>query len=227
MGEDELIAQRLDLEIIPAILVKTKEKFLENINKVREYVNEIHIDVMDSKFVPNHTINPEEIGELPNGVKYEFHWMVEEPEKWIEKTKGDHLHQIHIETVKNWDNVVEAVKKVEGRLCIVLNPSTPVSKIEPYLKDVQRALIMSVVPGYSHQKYLESMEEKTRELRKKYPNLEIEIDGGIDFETIKRAAKAGADKFVSCSAVFSSQNIKEAIEKLKKNAQEGAKEWRK
>ncbi|MFA5049547.1 MAG: ribulose-phosphate 3-epimerase [Candidatus Micrarchaeia archaeon] len=225
-GETKSTAERLNLEVIPAILVKTKEEFINNINKVKDYVKEIHIDVMDNKFVPNYTIKPEEIKELPNGVLYEFHWMVENQIEWIEKTKGNHLHQIHIETIKdNWMEIIKAVKKAGGRLCLTLNPSTPVNKIEPYIKDAQRILVMCVVPGYSHQKYIEAMEDKIRYLREKYPKLEIEVDGGINFETIKRAASAGADKFVSCSAIYSSSNIKEAIEKLKENANEGAKIW--
>lgn len=222
----EYSTERLNLEIIPAILVKTKEEFINNINKVKKYVKEVHIDVMDNKFVPNYTTRPEEINELPKGVLYEFHWMVEDPAKWIEKTKGNHLHQIHIETIGNdWQKIKNAVKKSGGRICIALNPSTPINKIEQYAKDTQRILVMCVVPGYSHQKYIESMEEKIRYLKEKYHKIEIEVDGGINFETIKHAATAGADKFVSCSAIYSSSNIKEAIEKLKENANEGAKIW--
>lgn len=221
MGEEDTAVQSLELEILPAILVKTKEEFREKINKIKEYVKEIHIDVMDNKFVPNYTMKPEEIEELPGGVLYEFHWMVENPENEIAKIRGNHMHQIHVETIRdNWKEIVESVKKVGGRLCISLNPSTPLNKIELYVEDVQRVLIMCVVPGYSHQKYIQAMEEKIRQLREKYPDLEIEVDGGINFETIKRASAAGADKFVSCSTIFSSKNIKEAIEKLKKYAYE-------
>ncbi|MDD5022965.1 MAG: ribulose-phosphate 3-epimerase [Candidatus ainarchaeum sp.] len=215
----------LEVEVIPAILVKTKEEFIKNVKLVKDYVKEVHIDVMDNAFVPNYTIKPEEVEELPDGILYEFHWMVEEPEKWIKKTPGNHLHQIHIETVKNWEKIKSVVKEAGGRLCVVLNPDTPVKKIEEYVNDVQRILVMFVVPGYSHQRYIESMEEKVKYLREKYPKIEIEVDGGINFETAKKAGEAGADKFVSCSTIFSSENPEQAIEKLKRNAYQGAEKW--
>lgn len=239
MGEENTTVQKLDLEIIPAILVKTKKEFMENIEKVKKYVNEVHIDVMDNKFVPNYTVKPEEIEDLPKGVKYEFHWMVENPLLWMDKIIGNHLHQIHVETIKKfyvggktseseeerekysisqWKLLQIKIKENGGRIGIVLNPSTNLNKIEKYVQEVNRVTIMCVVPGYSHQGYLESMEEKIKELRDKYPSLEIEVDGGINFETIKRASASGADKFVSCSTIFSASDPKEAIEKLKKNA---------
>ncbi len=211
--------QVLDLEIIPAILTKEREVFIENIEKVKEFVNEIHIDIMDNKFVPNQTIEPGKV-ELPKGVKYQFHWMVEDPEKWIEKVPGDHLHQVHVESVKDWGMIKDSVKKAGGRLCIVLNPGTSIEKIIPYVEDTERIMVMCVVPGYSHQKYIVAMNQKIERLRERYPDMEIEVDGGVDFETIKQASKAGADKFVSCSTVFGAPDLKEAVEKLKKNAYE-------
>ena len=226
MGGENKNTQKLELEIIPAILVKTKKEFLENIEKVKEYVKEIHVDVMDNEFVPNYTLKPEEIKELPKGVKYEFHWMVENPIQYIKQIKGNHLHQIHVETIQNnWKEIKDVVKESGGRLCIVLNPSTPLQNILPCIQDVERVLIMFVVPGYSHQKYITSMEEKVKELRKRYPTMEIEVDGGINLETISSASKAGADKFVSCSTIFSSNSIKEIVSKLKDNAYIGKQKY--
>jgi len=221
MEEKSKTIPKFNLEIIPAILVKTKEEFLKNIQKVKNYVSEVHIDVMDGKFVSNKTLSIEDIieEELPEGVKYEFHWMISNPIEQIKKIKGDYLHQIQVETINdNWDEIKKTVSESGGRLCISLNPSTEISKIKRYIPDVQRVLVMFVVPGQSHQKYIERMEDKVKYLRTNYPDLEIEVDGGINFETIKKASKAGADKFVSCSTIFSAENRKDAINLLKKNA---------
>jgi len=77
----------MKLEVIPAILVKTREDLLDHISRVRVHVKTIHIDVMDNKFVPNSTIGTKELQELPTGLRYEMHWMVQKPEEWIAQVK--------------------------------------------------------------------------------------------------------------------------------------------
>lgn len=223
MGEEKKEAQWIDFAILPAILVKNKQEFLKQIEQVKEFVNEIHIDIMDNEFVPNWTVKPEEIGEFPysNKLGYVFHWMVQNPEKWIEKLKGNHLHLIQIESVENkshWERIKAMIKQSGGRIGLVINPKTELNKIIPYIPEVERVLVMFVEPGYSHQKYIPEVEEKVRELRRRYPKLNIEVDGGINLETIGKASKAGANVFAACSAIFSSGNVPEAIKKLRENA---------
>ncbi len=223
MGVEKKEAQWIDFGILPAILVKNKQEFLDQIEQVKEFVTEIHVDVMDNKFVPNFTVKPEEIGEFPysNKLKYTFHWMVQNPEKWIEKLDGNYLHLIQIESVNgqsHWEKIKTRIKEAGGRIGLVINPKTELSKLIPYIPEVERVLVMFVEPGYSHQKYIPEVEEKVRELRRRYPRLNIEVDGGINLETTGRASKAGANVFTACSAIFSSGNIPEAIKKLRENA---------
>ena len=223
MGEEKKEAQWIDFGVLPAILVKNKQEFLNQIEQVKDSVTEIHIDVMDNKFVPNWTVKPEEIGEFPysNKLKYTFHWMVKKPENWIDELRGNYLHLIQIESVESqshWEKIKKTIKESGGRIGIVINPKTELSKIIPYIPEVERVLVMFVEPGYSHQKYILEVEEKVRELRRRYPKLNIEVDGGINLETIGRASKAGANAFAACSAIFSSGNIPEAIKKLRESA---------
>jgi pentose-5-phosphate-3-epimerase len=109
------LSQKYEVEILPAILVKDRSHFLEQIEIVKPHVKGVHIDIMDDVFVPNKTLGPEELRPLPPGLEYSLHWMVESPEKWIAKLPGPHVHMIHVETVKSpshFDEIEKAVKKV-------------------------------------------------------------------------------------------------------------------
>ncbi|MEW6329168.1 MAG: ribulose-phosphate 3-epimerase [Candidatus Micrarchaeota archaeon] len=216
------------VEVVPAILVKSREELLEQIARVRESVSRVHIDIMDNVFVPNRTLGLESLGGLPNGISYEFHWMVKKPEKWISKVKGDHLHLVHAETITDWGAVKRACASSGGRLGLVLNPETPIEKLEPYLKDVSRVLVMAVHPGFYGQKYIPDVEGKIRALRARFPKLEIEVDGGVNAETAERAGAAGADVLAAASAVFSAKNASEARERIREISEageRGSKRW--
>src|SRR5271157_498606 len=170
------------VEVVPAILVKSREELLDYIARVRESVPVVHIDVMDNEFVPNKTIGLESLAELPNDVSYEFHWMVKNPERWIAKIKGKHLHLVHVETIskESWGELKKICAKSGCRLGLVLNPETKVEKLEPYIKDVSRVLVMAVHPGFYGQVYIPDVEEKIRALRARFHKLEIEVDGGVN-----------------------------------------------
>lgn len=202
------------VEFIPAILVKTRSELLEKINLVKKHVSIIQLDIMDGKFVPNITIGLEELKDLPNG-NYEFHWMVFEPEKWIKEIKGPHMHLVHIETVTNFNVIKKTVQKSGGHLGLALNPDTQIEKILPYIDQVEEILVMTVVPGFSGQKYIHQMETKIKDLRKQFPELIIEVDGGINPETAKRAYNSGANYIAAASAIFDGNRIKENLESLK------------
>ncbi len=203
------------IEIIPAVLVKTKEALIKYVEKVKSYVKIVHIDVMDNKFVPNFTVGIKELQKLPRDVKYEFHWMVQNPEKWIHKTKRKCFHIVHIETInRNWDEIKKEIKNARGKLGLAINPETQLKKILPYIKDVEKVLIMSVHPGFSGQAYIKKVEKKISILRKNFPDLDIGVDGGITNKTVRSAIKAGANKIAAASAIFNSKNIKKAIEQL-------------
>lgn len=219
-GSNCSCGRNMELEIIPAILVKSREELLRRIALVKDHVNIIHIDIMDNEFVPNKTIGLEGLDGLPEA-NYGFHWMVNSPEKWIEAAPGPHLHLVHIETVKSFEAVKSAVKKAGGRLALALNPETPLDSVLPHLDDVEEVLVMTVRPGFSGQKYLPEMEGKIRRLRELRPNLNIGADGGINKETIGRAYAAGANYLAAASAIFANDDIGKAVKELKECAQSG------
>lgn len=203
-----------ELEIIPAVLVKTRDELLSQIEKVMPHVKNIQIDIMDGKFVPNKTIGLDELAELPMGVGYEFHWMVADPEHWIEQVPGPHLHMVHIEAISFFERVENAARKMGGSIALAFNPDTPVSHVLPYHLRVQRFMAMAVHPGFSGQKYITSVEGKIRELRAQNKTIDIEVDGGVNTQTIPGLVKAGANKLAAATAIFSAPDVKRAIEEL-------------
>jgi len=204
------------VRVAPAILAKDRRELLHAISVVRPFADALHIDIMDNKFVPNSTIGVSELACIPDGAEYEIHWMVENPEALIPQVKGRHLHLIHVEAVRGrWEAVVEAVRKAGGRLGIALNPETPVEEIMPLVGKAERVLVMAVHPGFSGQRYIKEVEGKIAFLRKKFPSLDIEVDGGVDFETSASAVRAGANILASASTIFRAPDPGEAIARLK------------
>ncbi|MEM4389677.1 MAG: ribulose-phosphate 3-epimerase [Candidatus Micrarchaeia archaeon] len=209
------------IEVAPAILVKDRQSLMAAINAVRRFARAIHIDIMDNKFVPNSTISPAELAGIPDGVDYEIHWMVENPHELIPQLSGSYLHIVHIETARDaWQDVEAAVKKTGGRLGLAVNPETPVEAILPFIDRVERVLIMAVRPGFSGQRYIKEVEAKIAWLRERFPSLDIEVDGGIDFVTARSAVRAGANILASASTIFRASDPAEAIARLKNAGRE-------
>lgn len=210
----------MEPEVVPAILVKTRAELLDKINKVLGHVKEIQLDIMDGIFVPNKTIGMESLKDLP-AARYEFHWMVKDPENWIRAVPGPHMHLIHVETITDFPRIEEAVRKAGGKLGLAINPETPLEALLPYVEKAKRVLVMTVHPGFSGQKYIYAMEGKLRALREMFPSLDIEVDGGVNNETGPHAYSNGANILAAASALFSSDDIEGAIKELKKRALKG------
>lgn len=208
-------------EVIPAILVKSREDLLLRIDQVRGLVREIQLDIMDGRFVPNKTIGIADLHDLPEA-SYEFHWMVQDPENWIAKMPGPYRHLVHVETITSIAAVEAAVKKAGGSLGLAINPETPLSKLLPFVPKASRVLVMTVHPGFSGQKYIAEMGEKIKELRALYPKLDIEVDGGVNLDTVAHAYSCGANILAAASAIFSQPDIKTAIRELRTRAVGGS-----
>lgn len=217
---------QMDVEVIPAILVKSREELIAQIEKVKPSVTTVHIDIMDNIFVPNNTIGLESLTNLPSGISYEFHWMVKDPENWISKVPGKHRHIIHVETIFDWSEI-EKTRASGGKIGLAINPPTPIEKLYPYIndKDIKQVLIMTVNPGYSGQKYIAEVESKIKALRAKFPDLEIEVDGGINPETSERASGAGANILAASSAIFMAKSIPDAVQNIYESGIRGRNKW--
>ena len=170
----------------------------------------IHIDVMDGHFVPNITMGPfivatcRRITKLPLDV----HLMIEKPERYIEAfaKAGASGLTIHVETCPDIVGSLKQIKSLGCRAGAVLNPETPVGAIQPALMEADLILVMSVHPGYSGQSFIPETIAKVSEIRKKLDALRssawLEVDGGIDLETLPKMKEAGATAFVAATAVF-------------------------
>ncbi len=217
----------MEPEVLPAILVKTRPELLSRILLVKDLVRTIQIDVMDNVFVPNKTVGIEDLiglPPLPKGVRYEFHWMVKNPERWIVRIDGPWTHIVHVETIESAGHFADIRRTVQasgGKLALALNPETPLENLGPFIKNVKMVLVMTVHPGFSGQKYIYEMGDKTKALRAQFPNLDIEVDGGINLETIGHACSNGANMLAAASAIFSSVDIPGAIKALRKAAKSG------
>jgi ribulose-phosphate 3-epimerase len=172
--------------------------------------NWIHVDVMDGHFVPNITMGPfivetcRRITKLPLDV----HLMIEEPERYIEAfaEAGASGLTVHVETCPDLSGTLEQIKSLGCRAGVVLNPETSVGAIQHFLPEADLVLVMSVHPGYSGQSFIPETINKVSEIRKKLDALRsqawLEVDGGIDIETLPKMKAAGATAFVAATAVF-------------------------
>ena len=182
----------------------------------------IHIDVMDGHFVPNMTMGPPIIKMVRKCTKLPFdvHLMISPVEKYIKAfaDAGSDIITIHPEATDNLKRAVSTIKSLGKKAGVSLNPKTPISALMDVINDIDLILIMSVNPGFAGQSFMGEVLPKVTELRKmindKKLKIDIEIDGGINFETAPLAVKAGANILVSGTTIFSG-SLKDNIQKLR------------
>ena len=182
----------------------------------------IHIDVMDGHFVPNITMGPPIIKMVRKCTKLPFdvHLMISPVEKYIKAfaDAGSDIITIHPEATDNLKRAVGTIKSLGKKAGVSLNPKTPISALMDVINDIDLILIMSVNPGFAGQSFMGEVLPKVTELRKmineKKLKIDIEIDGGINFETAPLAVKAGANILVSGTTIFSG-SLKDNIQKLR------------
>ena len=182
----------------------------------------IHVDVMDGHFVQNITMGPPIIKMIRKCTKLPFdvHLMISPVEKYIKAfaDAGSDIITIHPEATDNLKRAVGTIKSLGKKAGISLNPKTPISTLMDVINDIDLILIMSVNPGFAGQSFMGEVLPKVTELRKlindKKLKIDIEIDGGINFETAPLAVKAGANILVSGTTIFSG-SLKDNIQKLR------------
>ena len=182
----------------------------------------IHVDVMDGHFVQNITMGPPIIKMIRKCTKLPFdvHLMISPVEKYIKAfaDAGSDIITIHPEATDNLKRAVGTIKSLGKKAGVSLNPKTPISALMDVINDIDLILIMSVNPGFAGQSFMGEVLPKVTELRKlindKKLKIDIEIDGGINFETAPLAVKAGANILVSGTTIFSG-SLKDNIQKLR------------
>jgi len=209
--------------VAPSILSADFGKLAQEIKSICDGgCDLIHVDVMDGHFVPNMTLGPVVVNPVAKAATkpLDIHLMVENNTFFVElfaPLKPLYI-SFHIESEKHPHRLIQKIRSLGIKPAIVLNPHTPPSAIEYLLEDLDMVLLMSVNPGFGGQKFISSVVEKTKELKKlinkRNPNCLIEIDGGVNDKNIQELKDAGVDVVVAGSYVFGNDDYSKAIKSL-------------
>lgn len=184
----------------------------------------VHVDVMDSHFVPNLTFGLPVVNNwrAVSPIAFDVHLMIEDPDSWaVRYAENSEMVTFHIESAKDPERIIKKIKELGKQVGIALKPNTPLEPYANLIVDLDQLLIMTVEPGFGGQKFMMEVLPKIRLARelinKDNPNCFLQVDGGINSETIQLAAEAGADTFVAGSAVFDDVDPSRAIAGLRKS----------
>ena len=211
------------VKISPSILSSDYGNLESELKKMEECgADMIHVDVMDGHFVPNITLGAPIVKCIRKATKLTFdvHLMISDPYKYVPDfaKAGSDIITFHTESDSDTEKTIDEILSLGKKAGLSVKPGTPIEEIYPYLDKLSLVLIMTVEPGFGGQSFMADMMPKIEKLRAKCPDIDIQVDGGVNSQTIKTCAKAGANVFVAGSAVFKSENPAETIKLLKENA---------
>lgn len=211
------------LKISPSILASDYANLQSELDRISTS-DMIHIDVMDGHFVPNISIGAPVVAACKKvcSVPFDVHLMISNPLDYAEDfaKAGADIICFHTECDSDTEQTIDKILSLGKKAALAIKPATSIDEVVKYLDKISMVLVMTVEPGFGGQSFMESTMPKIEAIRKINPDIDIEVDGGINADTVKIAAKAGANVFVAGSAVFKSENPAETIALLKKNAQD-------
>ena len=213
----------MDIKISPSMLASDYANLESELKKCEMGgADLIHLDVMDGHFVPNISIGAPVIKAMKRVclIPFDVHLMISDPYFYIDDfiDAGADIITFHTECDSDIEKTIDKIIAGGCKAALAVKPKTDIEEVYPYLDKLSMVLVMTVEPGFGGQSFMESTMPKIEKLRAKCPNLDIQVDGGINAETVKIAGKAGANIMVAGSAVFNSADPKEAIKILKQNA---------
>jgi len=204
-------------KIIPSLIAKNQKELNQRIKKLKNKFETMQLDIMDGEFVSAKSLDFNFITPHKN---YEAHLMIDNPEVWtIGNKQNVKTLIVHIESLRNPDEMIKLAKKEKKKLYFAVKPQTEISKVKKYLKKIDGVLILTVEPGNYGGRFIPQMLNKVKELRKLNKTFDIEVDGSMNPETIKLAKQAGANRFVVGSYLQKSKDINKTIKELKMSLQ--------
>ena len=203
-------------KVIPAILATNIADFKEKHELLSSFSDEIQIDIADGEFVDNKTVTLEEIENLKEDKIYEIHLMVSNPLEYLEECQRLKIKRaaFHSEIKSDVEEVINKIKKYNFEVVLAVNPETKITDIEMHIRNIDRILLMSVEPGFGGQKLIRSVLGKAKKLREKYPDLIIEMDGGINIGNIQDVFESRVNVAIVGSGILKAGDPKREWKKL-------------
>ena len=215
--------------INPSILNAKFDDLANEIAKVSQSADQLHLDIMDNIFVPNFTFDFQRAKEIIefSDLPVDAHLMIADPDISAPKyaQAGCVSVTFHLEAAKNIGQTISDVKSNGAKVGVAVKPGTPFSLVEPFIEQMDLLLIMTVEPGFGGQSFMHEQMDKVKTARSRIELIKggkplIQVDGGISLETIGEAASAGANCFVAGSAVYKSADPENMVQLLRKSAEE-------
>ena len=211
-------------KIAPSLLSADFAAIADQIRMVEEAgADELHLDSMDGRFVPNLTWGMKIVKDLRRltTLPFDCHLMIVEPEKYVDafREAGADVITFHYEATPHQHRLLTHLRKIGAKAGIAINPGTPTTMLDDLIEEIDRVLVMSVNPGFGGQAFIERALAKIAEVRailnERNPNCEIEVDGGIGLENIERAVQAGADVLVAGNSVFAAKDPQQTLRDMR------------
>ena len=198
------------IEVVPSILSADIGRLAEQVKEAEAAgADRIQVDIMDGHFVPNLTFGPLVVEAVRRATKLpiEAHLMIEQPELFLEAfvKAGATLIEVQVEATTSLYRTVQTIKELGAKAGVAINPATPLEDLKEILPYLDLVNVMTVEPGFGGQKFITRSTEKISRLRAMVPEMEIEVDGGIDARTAKLVVSAGATVLVAGNSVFANK----------------------